>query len=275
MSYKASFDLPTVQPVRFFIEHGWGEGEYAHPTQHFHPELELYVHLEGNVSFMVEDTVHPVREGDVILSRPYEYHHCIYHDTAMHRHYWILISCEGNEALLRPFLDRTEGIGNHIVLSEENRHRLISVCRTLCEELPENDITRFSLLLRLLTLLLGGTTHGTDADLPADVMCVMAYIDTHMRSSLTVREMAGAAHTSVNTLERHFRAALGITPCEFLRVRRLTKARELLEKGASVQETSDACGFPDYSHFISLFRRRFGVTPLQYRRLHAASEQKD
>ena len=73
-------------------------------------------------------------------------------------------------------------------------------------------------------------------------------------------------HTSVNTLERHFRASLGITPCEFLRIRRLTKARELLGKGLSVQETSDACGFSDYSHFIALFRRRFGITPLQYRR---------
>ena len=271
MIYTSSFELPAMKPLRFFIEHGHGEGEYEHPPQHFHPELELYVHLEGNVSFMVEDAVHPVGVGDVILSRPYEYHHCIYHDTALHRHYWILLSCEGNEALLAPFLDRDTGLGNRIVLSEEHRLRLMAVCRTLSEEPPADTIKRSMLLFRLLALLQSGISPNADVDLPADVVCVMAYVDAHLCTPLSVRRMAEVAHTSVNTLERHFRNALGITPYEFLRVRRLSRARVLLEKGLSVQEVSDACGFPDYSHFISLFRRHFGITPLQYRRTQSTS----
>lgn len=268
MQYEdVTFDLPGIQPFRFFINYGEGEGVYDHPDQHFHPELELYVHLEGNVSFMVEDTVYPVRRGNIVLSRPYEYHHCIYHDTSLHRHYWILISCDGNSGLFAPL----SALGSRIVLSEENSRRLIGVCRTLYEKTEADAVERYHLFFRLLALLRSGTADGEDADLPADVLHAMAFIDAHMHTPLSVRQMAEAAHTSVNTLERHFRAALGITPYEFLRVRRLARARELLGQGLSVQEVSDACGFPDYSHFISLFRRRFGMTPLQYRRMQVGT----
>ena len=46
--------------------------------------------------------------------------------------------------------------------------------------------------------------------------------------------------------------------------RRLAAAKMMLEQGASVQETCAACGFSDYSHFIALFKRKFGTTPFQY-----------
>ncbi|MBQ9783087.1 MAG: helix-turn-helix transcriptional regulator [Clostridia bacterium] len=29
---------------------------------------------------------------------------------------------------------------------------------------------------------------------------------------------------------------------------------------------SSACGFPDYNYFIRLFKKRIGVTPLQFRK---------
>ena len=262
------YEYPGVAPFRFFIQYGEGDGVYKHPDQHFHPECELYVHLEGNVSFMVEDTVYPVGDGEVILSRPYEYHHCIYHDTSLHRHYWILISCEGNGALFAPFFDRPSGVGNRIVLTPENSRRLVATCRTLEEAQNMDTLGRYHLFFRLLSLLADGVSaapRDDEAVLPPDVKTAMEYIDNRLQTGLSIKQLAEAAHTSINTLERHFRTALDITPREYMNVRRLTRARELLSQGLSVQETCDRCGFPDYSHFIALFRRRFGITPLQYK----------
>ena len=35
---------------------------------------------------------------------------------------------------------------------------------------------------------------------------------------------------------------------------------------AKIAAAAEKSGFPDYSHFISLFKRRFGITPKKYQK---------
>ena len=257
-------DFPAVKPFHFFVQEA--ETTDSPQTQldhHIHPECEIYINLSGDVAFMVGDRVYAVEPGDVILSRPHEYHQCIYRGQTQHRHIWILFSCEGNEALFAPLLERS----GRIVLTQENQRQLVAVCRALGDGTAE-PLEQYRLFFKLTALLLSGTVPaaGGDAVLPVDVVRVMELIDRDIAAPLTVREMAAAVHLSVNTLERHFRQAMQISPSEYLQIKRLAAARELLAQGHSVQETCEICGFSDYSHFITLFRRHFGVTPLKYRK---------
>ena len=73
-------------------------------------------------------------------------------------------------------------------------------------------------------------------------------------------------YVSLNTLERHFKAHIGLTPQAYLRQKRLARAAELLAQGHSVSDACVQSGFADYSHFIALFRRHFGISPLQYQK---------
>ena len=91
---------------------------------------------------------------------------------------------------------------------------------------------------------------------------------------MTMTDVAAAAHVSLNTLERHFFAAIHVTPSEFLKQRRLSQAQVLLRAGASVQEAAQKSGFCDCSHFIALFRRAWGVTPLQYKKQFRPTENR-
>ena len=87
-----------------------------------------------------------------------------------------------------------------------------------------------------------------------------------IKAGITMADVAAAAHVSLNTLERHFLSAIHASPSEFLKQRRLSKAQEWLKKGASVNDTCQACGFTDCSHFILLFKKQFGMTPLQFKK---------
>ena len=53
---------------------------------HFHPECEIYINLSGSVAFEVENHVYPISRGSVIITRPYEYHRCIYRISTVRRH---------------------------------------------------------------------------------------------------------------------------------------------------------------------------------------------
>jgi len=47
----------------------------------------------------------------------------------------------------------------------------------------------------------------------------------------------------------------------------------LLRNGESVTDAARECGFPDYSNYIQLFRKHFGMTPGKYKkRFHPQSK---
>ena len=77
-----------------------------YPVSHVHSQCEVYINLSGDVSFVVENSIYPISPGSVIITRPFEYHHCIYHKNVEHKHFWILFSSDGNEPLLDLFYNR-------------------------------------------------------------------------------------------------------------------------------------------------------------------------
>lgn len=230
---------------------------------HTHEECEIYVNVSGNVAFMVEDRVYPIAPGSVVISRPHEYHHCIYRGPGLHRHYWMLFSSAGNEALFPRFFDRPRGRDNLIVLPAEETKRLFSLCAQLKEE--SGELESYRLFFSLLALLEHGRPEEA-AELSPDVSLALSRIRAASGERLSVEELAAAAAVSVNTLERHFRRDLGMSPTLYLRRHRLARAAELLRAGRSVQEACEESGFPDYPHFIAFFREVYGQTPLQYKK---------
>ena len=239
-----------------------------HPQAHAHTQCEIYINLSGDVSFMVEDTIYPIAPGRVIITRPHEYHRCIYHRETRHRHFWILFSAGGNEPLLDLFFDRPAGQNNDITLDEFALQEVEQLCHRLMDT-EDGDPTKWYLFFRLLELLRAGRATENPAlpiGVPEDVRIAIAYIHAHQTEPILVRDLAEAAHVSVNTLERHFAAMMRTSPLGFVKQKRLTRALHLLDGGASVSQACFESGFADYSHFIATFKQYYGLTPLQYKK---------
>ena len=233
---------------------------------HVHPQCELYINLTGDVSFMVEKRIYPILPGSVILTRPYEYHHCIYHGDALHRHFWILFSVEGNEALLDRFFRREVGEGNLLLLSIEAQKELVALCQEMIHR-EGSSAQQLYWFLRLIRLLDGAeVSDGGVTSYPEDIAEALEYINCHFAEPISVRELAARAHVSVNTLERHFGQALQMSPTAYLKKKRLAHAAQELYRGCSVLEACLNSGFSDYCNFIALFKKCYGMTPLQYQK---------
>jgi AraC-like DNA-binding protein len=56
-----------------------------------------------------------------------------------------------------------------------------------------------------------------------------------------------------------------MSPHTFLEEKKLAYAKQLLMGGASVTDACFGAGFSDNSHFISVFKRKFGETPYKYK----------
>lgn len=80
----------------------------------------------------------------------------------------------------------------------------------------------------------------------------------------SVAALAAQVAMSERQLQRKVKALLGITPADYLREMRLTKAAELLRAGHSATQVAMDAGFSSASHFGALFKARFGRTPREY-----------
>ena len=80
-------------------------------------------------------------------------------------------------------------------------------------------------------------------------------------------ELARSVGLSRSKLHHNFRAVYGITPFDYLRNRRLEKARIFLNEGnMDVTEVAYSVGYSSLSHFTKVFKQYFGMLPSNYHR---------
>lgn len=91
-------------------------------------------------------------------------------------------------------------------------------------------------------------------------------IEADYSRALTLTDLASAAGLSTYYFARTFQRLVGMPPHRFLTAMRLRHAARLLDDGAGVTFTCYEVGFGSLSHFVTAFRRRFGVVPSAARR---------
>ena len=101
----------------------------------------------------------------------------------------------------------------------------------------------------------------------------MQYAETHLERALSVEQLAEVAAMSERTFYRAFQKAVGLSPAQWIRQRRLTKATELLERSsASIEEIAFAVGFDSSVTFRQAFHQHYGVAPTRWRHTFAGGD---
>ena len=94
---------------------------------------------------------------------------------------------------------------------------------------------------------------------------IMQYIREHYRD-VTLEALAEECHLSGPYLSKYIRNKSGMTFQEAVRRVRLKKAASALAKtGQSVETIAESVGYESVEHFSRLFKRVYGMTPVQYR----------
>ena len=98
------------------------------------------------------------------------------------------------------------------------------------------------------------------------------YLEQHYPEPVQLAKLSRMFHISKNQLIRIFQADTGYTPYEYLKMFRLLKACELLQMtNNSIEEIGRLTGFPSTSNFIFQFKKKYGMTPNNYRKLFSSS----
>lgn len=95
------------------------------------------------------------------------------------------------------------------------------------------------------------------------------YLDNHYTEPLTLEALAEVCHGSPYHLHRTFKKITGITPVDYIQQKRIAAASEYLRNSdQTVGGIALQVGLPNTSYFITLFKKKTGLTPTQFRQRH-------
>ena len=92
---------------------------------------------------------------------------------------------------------------------------------------------------------------------------ISQHLDDH---AFGVQELSHALLMDRSNLYRKLKAITGLSPCQYLRSRRLAYARELLcQTELPVAAVAYESGFSDQRYFARVFHQELGLSPTQFR----------
>ena len=95
------------------------------------------------------------------------------------------------------------------------------------------------------------------------------YIDENCHLDISIQSVCESFGFSYNSLRQKFKKYYDISPQNYIILKRLQKAWDMLETTQkSCTEIASECGFSDASQFSKLFKREFGLSPQHYKKIY-------
>ena len=140
--------------------------------------------------------------------------------------------------------------------------------RELYERLPRLEMDKINSAIHILDACAGYEylkTLVSDYDERIDAR-IAAYIEENIAGDLSVSALCRKFRLSRSELYAAFREYFDASVADFVKERRLQKARLLLQQThLPVNKIAGLCGIPDYNYFSKQFKRAFGLSPTELR----------
>ena len=96
------------------------------------------------------------------------------------------------------------------------------------------------------------------------------YIEKHYSNPLRLEDVAQSMNLNAVYLSSLFKKETNINFLEYVHNFRLNKAKILLKDNTlNISEVGNAVGYNDTRHFSKLFKKKYGVTPSDYRQMYS------
>ncbi|GMQ64914.1 AraC family transcriptional regulator [Vallitalea maricola] len=99
-----------------------------------------------------------------------------------------------------------------------------------------------------------------------DLLVILSYIHSNLNNCFTVKIMSKELSISERSIYKLFKEQLETTPVQYINECKLNYSKKLLlNSNISVHKIAIMSGYDNSTYYITLFKKRYGITPLQYR----------
>lgn len=243
---------------------------------HHHDFYEVFFFLKGQASYRSDGQVYPLQAGDILLIKPMVLHQPIVgpHAEVYERiilwvdKEYLNSFAQGSFTLDHCFAQNT----NLIHLESSQRAEMIALLGKLVRECYGNEYgasmyaegVLMQIMVELNRLALKGADRlQTEQESPPLVSRLLDYINRHYSENLSLEGLARQFFVSKYHLSHAFSKAVGTGVYQYIMLKRLSAAKQLLAEGGAPGDVCMRCGFKDYTSFYRAFKAEYGISPRQ------------
>lgn len=258
--------------------------DFTHISTHWHDELELIIVKKGRGKIDVDLSPYEVKAGDIILVLPgqlhsigqlqgqrMEYENILFDTSLLYSQHPDVCTTD----YLRPFFERHYCAPTHLHCGYPyypDLYGCILELDDICSRrAPYYELYIKSILYRFFFLLFSNQpkqeiNSGGEKNIQR-IKQVLLFVEKNYMNPITLGDAAEHLNFSPSYFMKFFRQNMDMTFTEYLNDYRLTiAAKYLLETDESILWVAVKCGFSNLSYFNRLFKKKFTVTPRQYRK---------
>ena len=249
---------------------------------HMHLMCELYYFISGEGYQSVEGTNYALKPGSIFLIRDEETH-CLHINPSvtyerMSFHFPFSFIENGTDPqtadrIRRLFYEREAGTNNMYMLPSESL-RFIACCLDRifddgygADPLPHGKVLTYLVpVLNEIAYFKGLENHndtsvgiGDSNHLTKSIIDYIAENLYEIEGLSDIEKHFYVSSTYMNTL---FKKTTGTTIWDYIMLKRILDARKLLREGIPAADAAKKCGFKDYSSFYRVYKKKFGVSPM-------------
>ncbi len=231
---------------------------------------QLVVTLEGEGAFRYGDTVYPLTPGKgfmCMLGDPQS----AYFYPGHARKPWIFLWMDFSGETAVRMVEELSSLYGHVfdLPLDSGLIRYLKSFRNQRRSIRFVSPTEGARIVCDVLALLGENLERKDIDSPGNrlVQAAQAAISKNLDRTWNLSDIAARLKVSREHLTRIFRDRTGMTPQEFAAEERMQFAVRLLRDSfQSCEEIAEQTGYSSAVSFNRAFRRRFGYSPMQYRK---------
>jgi AraC family cel operon transcriptional repressor len=276
MNEVVTVQVKDILPHKYVLHRIRSHRQWTFPRHRHQQVFEFYFLFEGEVLHHFDDFDFSMGVGDFLMIKEEDFHSLSgrtfdFFNLILPLEYWDAFLSSLN---LRGLFESSEKEGRFFThFSREQQVWVLEDLERLFlyQKTDYGDILLSRFLLSLASELLGPPETGSQADTspvaPPWMRALLLEMDSRKIESMTVKDMAVLSDRTPEHLSRTFRKYLGITPSSWLNQQKLERAALMLEhSNSAVMDIVLSLGFDNLGYFYRLFKKQFGIPPVEYRK---------
>lgn len=244
---------------------------------HYHDFYKILLFISGDVTYCIEGKSYALAPYDMVLINAGEVHRPIVHSDKTYERIILYVSSEFLDsyrsqtyALDLCFSRAREKKSGVLRMPSFKNSRLYQALLALEESTSEedyaSDLYRDVLFLEFMIHLNRAAVHDSlhfmeTGEANEKILTILAYVNEHLTEELSIDALAEKFFTSKYYLMHSFKKETGYTIGNYLAIKRLRFARDLISKGMPATRACFESGFQNYSTFFRAYKKHFGVSP--------------
>lgn len=253
-------------------------------TPHVHDNTEMLFVFSGSCQECINGTIYDISAGDIVIINRGQLHNHIVASPSDPMILFFVGFCDYHFKGMEPNRFTFPGCSPVFHTSGLVRQDISNLCLRMISERYSNQVGQYFMQKTYLTQLLltlmrqivapphqvSSSYHFETHHKTYVVSEIRQYLGNHYSEKISLDLIAKNMYLSSAYISKIFKEETGEAPINYLIKLRLEQARRQLEQGErqSIKAISTSVGYDDVYYFSKLFKKYYGVSPLNYRASH-------